>query len=322
MKISISKISYHIPNNCNSLKELKEDNPDWDVDRIYSKTGINKRYIANESETASDLAYEACIKLFDKIDVEDIDLLVFVTQSPDYKLPTTACIMQERLKLNKNIMAFDLNLGCSGFVYALSVVGSLIESKLATNAILICSETYSKYISRDDRTCRPLFSDAASVVLIQKSESDLIGPYDFGTDGSKHHHLIVPGSGFKTCFDMTKNNKLHMSGSDVFLFTLDAVPNSIISILEKSNLSIQNIDLFIFHQASKVVLDSIIAKIGLPASKVFNNYNSIGNTVSASIPIALADAKNCGLLKKGDKIIVSGFGVGLSWGSVLINWNY
>jgi 3-oxoacyl-[acyl-carrier-protein] synthase-3 len=324
MKFKISNISYHLPANEEDLNVLKVDNSNWDISKIYEKTGINKRWISNLDETACDLAVIAANKLFDSCSVarQDVDLLIFVSQSSDYFLPTTACIIQDRLGLPKSSMAFDINLGCSGFVYALSIAGSLLDSGVANKGLILCSDTYTKFISKDDRTCRPIFSDGAAAILVEKSDIKSIGPFIFGTDGSGFDRLIVKNGGMR---NYSKNNTqditLEMNGSSVFLFTMNEIPKLINNILDKAELNIKDLDLIIFHQASKFVIDNLIEKLSLDRNKVFINYEFIGNTVSASIPIALKDACDQKRLKNGDKIMLVGFGVGLSWGATIIDWN-
>jgi len=320
MKVKISSISYHLPERVEGEDELKSDNPDWDMPKIIEKTGIYKRRIASEGETAVDLAFEAANKLFSADPRrEEIDLLILVTQSPDYVLPPSACILQGRLGLSQNCMAFDVNLGCSGFVYALSIAGGLIESGAAHKGLILCADTYSKYIAKNDRTCRPLFSDGAAAVLVEETDADCIGPFDFGTDGAGYDRLIVKNSGARDAG--LARGALEMRGSEVFLFTMRVVPPCINKLLERAGLSFQDIDLFVFHQASRLVMENLVRTMSLDESKVYTNIESIGNTVSASIPIALKDAEMQHRLTDGDKVMLVGFGVGLSWGATLIKWS-
>ncbi|QFY44497.1 ketoacyl-ACP synthase III [Candidatus Methylospira mobilis] len=319
MKVKISRISYHLPDRVEGEEELKSDNPDWDMPKIIAKTGIHKRRIASEGETAVDLAYEAANKLFStNPQREEIDLLILVTQSPDYVLPPSACILQNRLGLSQNCMAFDVNLGCSGFVYALSIAGGLIESGAAHKSLILCADTYSKYIAKTDRTCRPLFSDGAAAVLVEAAAADCVGPFDFGTDGAGYDRLIVKNSGARDVG--LARGALEMRGSEVFLFTMRVVPPCINKLLDRAGLTFEDIDLFVFHQASRLVIENLVRTMSLDESKVYTNLESIGNTVSASIPIALKDAEMQKRLKEGDTVMLVGFGVGLSWGATLIKW--
>lgn len=319
MKVAINAIEYYLPKNTEDGSCLKIENPDWRIEDIEVKTGIKIRHISAPEQTATDMAALAARKLLDsKVNAEDIDFLILVTQSPDYVLPTSACILQDRLALKKSCIAFDINLGCSGFVYGLAIGGALIEAGLAKGGLLICSDTYTKYIDKHDRTCRPLFSDAAAAAHLISSNHELLGPFEMGTDGSGFNNLIVPFSGSR---DLSSNErKLSMAGANVFMFTMDMVPKCIIALLEKAELKKEDIDLFVFHQASKLVIDNIIRRLDLPEEKIFVNYSNIGNTVSASIPIALSDAVKAKRLTHGDQVMLVGFGVGYSWGGCLIRW--
>ena len=288
------------------------------------KTGVITRRIAAGGETASDLAFEAGTKLIrDSAESQQSEFLILVTQSPDYVLPTGACILQHRLGLPTSCMAFDINLGCSGFVYALSIAGGLIESRVAQKGIVLCADTYSKYISKHDRTCRPIFSDGAAAVFVERGETDSVGPFDFGTDGSGYDRLIVRGSGARDSADGAEwsQRSLEMDGSGVLLFTMNVVPASIHRLLERAGLTLDDIDLIVFHQASRFVIDNLTRRLGVDEAKVFTNYDTIGNTVSATIPIALKDAVVQGRLQSGDTVLIAGFGVGLSWGVTVIRWS-
>lgn len=322
LNIGIKKIEYVLGDISESNAVLKMENPDWRMDEITQKTGVTTRYIANPEQTASDLAVKAANKLLDSgVDKNDVDFVILVTQSPDYTLPTTACLIQSRLGLKTSCMAFDINMGCSGFVYGLSVATSLINTGIVSQGLLICADTYSKYISRHDRVCRPIFSDGAAASLISKDTGSLIGGFKFGTDGAGRDSLIVPGSGSRTGDELSgEEGELLMNGSRVFMFTMNTVPKLIDNVLKGLSIEKNGIDQYFFHQASRLVLDNIERKLGLPNEKVFSNIERVGNTVSATIPIALKDAMDQGALKPQDKIILAGFGVGLSWGACYIEW--
>lgn len=323
MKLDIGSIEYVLPETIEDGRNLMEDNPEWRIADIEEKTGIQSRHIASESQTAVDLAQQAAKKMFAKrsLQPDEIDFLILVTQSADYALPTSACILQDRLSLKTSCIAFDVNLGCSGFIYGLAIAGGLIESNLAKKGLLICSDTYTKYIDDSDRTCRPIFSDGAACVLLKSSEHDCIGPFELGTDGSGENDLIVPMSGARRTSDQDfSERQLFMNGSNVFMFTMKMVPECVTSLLEKAGKTIDEIDLFVFHQASKLVIDSIIRRLDIEIGKVYINYHHVGNTVSASIPIALDQAVAEKRLKKGDQVMMVGFGVGYSWGACLVNW--
>lgn len=323
MSIKIDEIGYYLPKNIEDLKSLKDDNPDWDVAKIFEKTGVKKRYIALDDENTTSMAVKAAnnIRGFDDLK-NKIEFLIFVTQNSEYQLPSSACIVQEILRLPTSTMCFDINLGCSGYIYALGISNSFIESKLFNTGLIICSEKYSSFIDKDNRTCRPLFSDGSAATLIKASKNRGLISFDFGTDGKGYDKLIVSKNNTHTIDKMKhlKKNKLYMNGAEVFLFTINRIPESIYKNLKKFNLSIEDIDLFIFHQASKLVIDKLSKKLKIPVSKMYNNYNKIGNTVSPTIPIAVKNAKDKGLIKNNNLIMMIGFGVGYSWGSCIIKW--
>lgn len=324
MKTKITAIAYHLPEMKEGIDVLQRDNPDWNMPKVLDKTGIFTRHISAPGETAVDLAFAAGEKLLgcDSRSGE-VDLLILVTQSPDYVLPSSACILQDRLGLSKSCMAFDVNLGCSGFVNALGIAGSLIASGVAHRGLILCADTYTKYIGKNDRVCRPIFSDGAAAVMVEGCVSDRIGPFEFGTDGAGYDRIIVKRSGARDAdkIESTGYGALEMHGSDVFLFTMRVVPSCINKLLERAGLILGDVDLFVFHQASKLVIENLIRTLALDKGKVFTNFENIGNTISASIPIALKDAETQGRLKEGDTVLLVGFGVGLSWGATLIRWS-
>ncbi len=307
----ISAIEYFLPKKRENNKNFKKDNPKVNIERIKEKTGINNRYISGEKETVIDISVKAIKKILKKFPKNSIDFLILVTQTSTYRIPTSACIIQNELKLKKDIIAFDMNLGCSGFIYALRVASSLIASDQAKNGIVICADTYTKYISKTNTACRPIFSDAAAAVLISKSKKNKIGPFELGSDGSGADALQLP----------TGTNEIVMNGAKVLTFAMDIVPENVKKLLKKIRINKEKINKFIFHQASKYILDNINRRLSLKKEKIFENYGKVGNTISASIPIALKDANSQRKLFSNNKIVVAGYGVGLSWGSALIKWN-
>lgn len=318
----IKEIEFSLPPTWESNQDLLAENPGWDMAKIYEKTGIARRYLAAPGQTAADLCIEAAEKLFQpgKVSRDEIDALLFCSQSPDYALPTTACIIQDRLKLSRRTAAFDFNLGCSGFVYGLAMAGALVDSAFCHNVLLLCGETYTKYIDAHDRTCRPIFSDAGTATLIERSEDGLVGPFVLGTDGRGYRDLIVPNSGAREDAE-EKNKHLLMDGASVFMFTMAAVPHCVNNLLDMARLRLTDIDVFVFHQASKVVLDDIVRNLKLPPAKVIRDLETIGNTVSATIPIALRRAADIGKIIPGQLVMLIGFGVGYSWGACLVRWD-
>ena len=317
----ISDIQYYLPPKLLSNEDLVFDNPDWRMDDIEKKTGIKYRYICEDAQTSKDIALLACEKIFNSnVRRSDIDFLIVVTESPEYIAPAMSCDLQNSLGLKTSIASFDVNLGCSGFVYGLMIADSILCSNNYSNGLLVCVDTYSKYISSNDRTCRPLFSDAASATLITASKKKTVGPFVLGTDGSGYKDLMVKNSGTIKNID-TERNLYFMNGSAVFMFTMRVVPKAVNDLLIKEKCNTEDIDLFVFHQASKLVIDNLKRLLKLPNEKVFENYQLVGNTVSSSIPIALSQAKSAKKIKKGSVVMLVGFGVGLSWGATIIRYN-
>lgn len=319
----ISKIAYYVPENI-------EENPQ---NRLTKKTGILSRHICAEDEIASDLAIKAAEKLFAKgIDKNKVDFVLYCTQSPDYFLPTTACILQDRLGIPETCGALDYNLGCSGYIYGLGLAKGLIESGQVKNVLLITSETYSKYINTEDNTVRPLFGDGASATFIEGRESDHSGldGFIYGTRGSGYDKLIVPVGGMKQRYGVPvehyedqygskrTNYDLFMDGGAITEFAMDVVPNCVEQVLDKVQLKKSEIDYYVFHQANKFMLGYLQQTCGLMDSKYWNDVKNYGNTVSSSIPIALCDMLEQKKPTKPTKVLLCGFGVGLSWGGCVV----
>ena len=328
------KIAYYLPEKVISNIELAALYEGWSEEKILSKTGISSRHVVDENETALDLAEKASKKLFEEYQIlpNQIDFIILCTQSPDYKLPTSACILQNRLGIPTSVGALDYNLGCSGFIYGLTLAKGLILSGTARNILLVTAETYSKYIHSHDKSVRTIFGDGAAAALIDEATVDGIGAFTLGTDGSGYEHLIVPTGGAKATVvhnaaeevDKSENirtqNNLFMSGLDIFNFTLQIIPTTMEEVLAKNNLTQDDVDLFVFHQANKFMLDTIRKTNLIPRKKFYVNMEDIGNTVSASIPIALKRAEADGVLREGMRVMVVGFGVRLSWGATILTW--
>lgn len=332
-KAYIQAISYYLPERNVTNEELVKDFPEWTVEKINSKIGIRERHIAAADETAADMAFKAAEKLFEEysIDRTTIDYVILVTQSPDYYLPTTACILQERLGLPTAIGAIDVNLGCSGFIYGTSLAKGLILGEMATRVLLITSETYSKYIHPNDKGNRTIFGDAAAATLIGTEGLGEICHFSFGTDGKGAENLIVKSgcSRFRDplndlAFDDYGNPKssdhLYMDGSAILNYTLDYFPPLAIDTLKKNDLAKEEVDLFIFHQANKYIMNLLRKKLGIPEDKYYTFYEEVGNTVSSTIPIAMKEALADGSLKKGFKVMSAAPGLGYSWGGVIFRF--
>ncbi len=333
-KAAITAVEYHLPEGILTNSDFEKLQSNWRAEDILAKTGIACRHISAEGETASDLACEAGRKLLASgvVRAEEIGLLIFCTQTPDYALPTSACLLQNRLGLPRTCAAFDMNLGCSGFVYGLSLAKGFLESGLAEKALLLTGDTYTKWLAPDDMSVRTVFGDGAAATLVELQDSpdgrDYLGPFVFGTDGSGWFRLAVHGSGARPFRPEDREllpqghepGKLYMDGPNIFNFTIKEVPTAYAALLAKAGKTTADIDLVVFHQANAFMLEHLRKRIHIPEEKFALALREIGNTVSSSIPIALQESVKSGRLWNGAVVALVGFGVGYSWGANLILW--
>ena len=336
---AIRATEYYLPTTVLTTSDLADKFPEWSVEKIDKKTGIAERHIAASDECSSDLAFAAAQKLFASgvVAPTGIDCLLFCTQSPDYFLPATACLLQDRLGIPTSSFALDFNQGCSGFIYGLGIAKGLIETGQVRRVLLLTAETYSKFIHPRDRSVRTIFGDAAAATLIEAVDcteaTPLIGPFVWGTDGSGAKNLIVPSGGMR-CPRSTETaqeiedsggnsrskDNLFMDGAEIFEFTLRSVPKAFQDLLALAGKSPEEIDLFIFHQANRYMLNSLRMATEIPENKFYVAMRHCGNTVSSTIPIAMKHACMEGRLAPGNLVMLVGFGVGYSWGAVLVRW--
>ena len=330
MKAFIEAIEYFLPKAELSNEQLSEQFPEWSKSDIEKKLGIKCRHIADRDQYSSDLAVEAANVLFAKAgcDRRDVDFLILCTQSPDYFLPTTACLIQSRLNLREDVGAFDFNLGCSGFVYGLGIAKGLIETQQARKVLLLTAETYSKFMHPNEKGVKTLFGDGSAATLIggvgEPCEGEpLIGPFVYGTDGRGGKNLIVRNGGLRHGRVMSDDPESHlfMNGPEILSFTLKAVPLALQKLLDRSSSTIDTIDYFIFHQANKYMLEALRKKCKIPEQKFVIEMEDSGNTVSSTIPIALKKMLEKDYLKDGQKLVLVGFGVGYSWAAVHVIWS-
>ena len=334
MDIGIREIEYVLPAHVVTNDDLHEENPSWDMQRVEKRAGVRTRHIAGNDETALDLAYRACQELFKRHAGlrEKIDGLIVCTQSPDYIMPPNACILHKTLGLRDEVFAFDFNLACSGYIYGLFMAVGLIKSRMAAHVCLVNADTYSRFIHPRDRSTRVLFGDGAAVTWISsENATNRILDIRCATHGRDYEKFIIPAGGCRLpksedtarpeedqSGNVRTKETIHMDGLGVLAFINAKVPKQIHALLEANGLTIDEIDRIVFHQASKLTLDSLVRIMSLPEEKVYRNLERIGNTVSASIPIALRDALDSSMIVRGHKVLLSGFGVGLSYGSALI----
>ena len=329
----IKAISYYLPERIVTKEELLKEFPEWSVDKVAAKVGVNSRHVAAESETATDLAEKAARKLFQENDISpnEIDFILLCTQSPDYFLPSSACILQDRLGVPTSAGAFDYNLGCSGCIYGLAVAKGLIAGGIARNVLVLTAETYNKYLHPSDKSNRSIFGDGAAACLVSTDGFAEIGEFSLGTDGKGANNLIVKTGGARqktptgasvtdeeghTWFD----DYLYMNGGAIFNFTLDAVPAMMAEILSKNNMQKEDVDYYVFHQANKFMLNTIRKVCVLPKDKFYVNLEETGKTVSSTVMIGLKNCMDNGTITSGMKVMCAGFGVGLSWGGLMLRF--
>ncbi|MFJ1366441.1 ketoacyl-ACP synthase III [Capnocytophaga canimorsus] len=319
----IKAISTYFPDNIITNDDIVLRFPEWSSQKILNKIGVKQRYVTHENQFTSDIATKAVEKLLTEHNIEKskIDFLILCTQTPDYLLPTTACIVQHLVGLPTTCASIDLNQGCSGYVYGLSVADGLIASGNFKNVVLVTADVYSKRIHSSDKGNISIFGDAATATLISNEGEYKIGKFTLGTDGSGAENIIIKNSG--TRYKQTQNdddldNFLQMKGNKVFQFIMKYIPPVIHKNLEKNNLNLENVDLFVFHQANTHILSKLHQEIEIPSDKFVLEMENYGNTVSSTIPIALKAHLQKHPEKPNEVIQLAGFGVGYSWGATCI----
>jgi len=333
MNTYIKAISYYLPLKIVSNEDLVAEFPEWTVEKVASKVGVIERHVVSENETASDLATFAAEKLFSEysIDRNIIDFVLFCTQSPDYFFPTSACIIQNRLGLPTSCGALDFNLGCSGFVYGLSLAKGLISANIAKNVLLLTAETYTKHIHPKDKGNRTIFGDASAATLISTDGFASIEDFCLGTDGRGAENLMIKKGGLRhpiskndLVFDESGNpissDFLYMNGGEIFNFTSEAVPILVDQVLAKNNLLKDEIQLYVFHQANKYMMNYLRKLIDIEPTKFYYFLEKVGNTVSSTIPIALYEAMHENRIPNNSNVLLAGFGVGYSWGGTILKY--
>lgn len=302
------------------LSKIVDTNDEW----IFSRTGIKNRYVSTGEDT-SHMAAKACGKAIKNagISILDIDLIVVATCTPDMFTPSTACIVQGLIGA-KNAVAFDIGAACSGFIFGLDVAKSLMKLSNYKNALVVGAENFSKFIDWEDRTTCVLFGDGAGAVVLSRSDFLGLGNSYCKSKGDKWDCITIEGKDIDSPFTESKvirDSKLRMNGSEVFKFATTIIVKTITQILKDNNLNIDDIDYIVPHQANIRIIEYAAKKLKLPIDKFYINIQEYGNTSAASIPIALSEMYEQNLLKKGSKIVLVGFGAGLTYGATLINWS-
>lgn len=339
MPVHIAQIEYHLPAKVVTNEQLAAENPSWELGNVEQRSGVLTRHVAAENETALDLAVEACRKLLaargggDDDVAKQIDALIFCTQSQDYIMPANSSLLHARLELPANVFAVDINSACAGFVHGLALANALVLGGQAHNVVLVNADTYSKFIHPKDRSTRVLFGDGAAATWLTRDETKGIRDIVCATWGKLHDKFIIPAGGCRLPRSaetakpierdkgaVTTQEHINMDGMGILQFVTGRVPQQVREILERNKLKPDDIDVFLFHQASRVALDSLTRALRLDPKKVFSNLPRIGNLVSASLPVAMRDAISEGVIKPGSKVLACGFGVGLTWASAIIDF--
>lgn len=336
MKSMISAVSYYLPETVLTNQDLADRFPGLKIDDLTRLTGVTERHIAAKDETAADLALKASEKLFSehRIDRSKIDFILFNTQWSDYITPATACVLQHRLGLQKNTGALDISQGCTGYIYGLSLAKGLIESRSANQVLLLTSDTITRSVHPMDKSNQAIFGDGAAATLISATSGDYTAPIGnciFGTDGSGYQEIIIrnggarfpipeyPSEDYEDSFGNIRNDAcFYMNGAAIFSFSTRILPEVLSRTLSTNQLNADDIDFFIFHQANRIILETLFKKNKIPPEKTIIHLDKCGNTVSSTIPIAIYHALKEGKVKKGDRILLAGFGVGLSWAGTVI----
>lgn len=331
MKVYIKAISYNLPDKVLSNEQIAQEFPEWTVEKIEKKIGIKQRHITKDGETASDLAVGAAEKLFaeKQIDRSTIDYLIFVSQSPDYHLPTTACTIQTRLGLSNRLTAIDVNLGCNGFVVGLSLAKAVIVAGQAKNVLLLTAETYSKYMHDRDKSNRTIFGDGSAATLVSTEGIAEVGNFVVGTDGNGAENLIVKSGcarhpwpvndlHFDEFGNPISSDNLYMDGPAILNYSLDSIPLLVADVLERNYVTMDDINLHVYHQANIFLANLERRKLKIPQDKYYYNIENVGNTVSSTIPIALRMAMDDGKLHSGMKVLSVAQGLGYTWGGMVL----
>lgn len=333
---SIDGISYALGDNEITNDQLAYENPDWEMLKVVERAGVFKRPIAKEGQSALDLSFTSSKNVLEMLNLQahDIDALIYCTQSPDYLLPPNSSLLHGLLGMPSNVMAFDISHACSGFIYSLGIANSLIKSNTASRVLIVTADTYSRYVHPSDRSIRALFGDAAASTIISASSKMLIKDITFGSSGKHADRFILKNGGsrngprsdsMKFDFNEVKEktadpNYISMNGIGILSFFNHAVPHSVRELLHRNNKTLDDIECFIFHQASLLALESIAKNLKIPNSKMIIDLAETGNLVSASIPVVLSRVLNERAFNPGDLLVLCGFGVGLSWGAALIEF--
>jgi 3-oxoacyl-[acyl-carrier-protein] synthase-3 len=338
LRCKLSDIHTYFPTKILDNEYLATIYEGWTAEKIFEKTGIKKRHIVETDQYVSDLAVKAAEKLFAEKTAsrDEIDAIILCTMTPDYAFPCTAALIHQQLGLPTHCMTFDFNHGCTGFIYGLSLAGSLVHSGQIKKALLITAETFSRWCHPQDKSVTTIFGDGAAAVCVEADhQGQGIGPFLFGSDGrgfkqlfapvSAAHAMDIEISSLEPVMDKSGNIRtaanLYMNGPELFRFAITSVPKLVNNLLQTAGKNMTDIDAFVFHQANAFMLQNIQKKLKIPDEKMIYALEDVGNTVSATIPIAIQRAYQNGAIKKDDTLLLVGFGLGYSWGGCFLTWN-
>jgi 3-oxoacyl-[acyl-carrier-protein] synthase-3 len=326
----IIDINVYLPEGRLTNVQLSEALGKWNADEIFEKTGISCRTMAPPGVTALDMAEHACRPLVERNPAAvDTSFILFCTQFPDYNLPPNATLLQSRLGLSTAIGATDFSLACSGYVYGLFLANALLVSGQSRTVLLVTADTYTRHLAHSDSSCRPIFGDAATATLLSHKSPSRLHSFCLGTDGREAMLLSAPMTGERYLAQRELADRprlfeeaayISMNGPEVFNFTLKTVPSSIRTTLDQAGLEVSDIDYFVLHQANSFMLEHLRRRIGAKVERFIVDMSDTGNTVASTIPIILSRMKNDGRLATTRRILLCGFGVGLSWASCILNW--
>lgn len=334
---TIRSIARALPEQELTNADLERENPSWDMAAVTERAGVRSRRIAAPDETSFDLSIRACDALLadSDLDTGDVDAILYCTQSPDYLMPGNANLLHRHLGLGDGVIAFDFTLACSGYVYGLGLADSFVRSGLASEILLVTAETYSKYINPSDRTTRALFGDGAAVTHLSASGAGgtivASALCSHGRDLDKGAYIPGGGMRFRHSEETERETvdghgnvrsaeNIHLNGPAVWTFINSTIPGHVKDFLADQGLAIDDVDVCVFHQASKLALDSLARALSLDARKLFVHMEEVGNLASASIPFALAAALDEGAIESGQRVLLSAYGAGMSYGSVLVEY--
>ena len=318
--ISITGLGAHVPQRVLSNEELStivDTSDEW----IMERTGIRERRIAAPEEALTDLALPAARTALAQAGVEakDVDLLLCATVTPDMMFPTSSALLADELGAD-DAAAYDLLAGCTGFMYAVAQAYGMIAAGLAERALVVGGDVLSRILDWTDRSTLVLFGDGAGAVVLERVDKRGFLGFELGADGGGGMHLSLPGSGSRRIEDASANGFVHMNGREVFKFATRVLVSSAEAVLERCGVSVDDVDVYVPHQANVRIMDHAAQKLGIPRERMVVNVDRYGNTSSGSIPLALAEAQGDGRLKEGDLVLMTGMGAGLTWGSALMVW--